>query len=80
MVYGYVEPGGRINLERLGAARLGVVYGADSVSDILIVWTAKRPQGGIYIVGWYKNATVYRDYQDPTGMLRRKRKCIEIKC
>jgi len=69
MVYGYVESRGRINLERLGAEQ-----GADSISDILIVWTAKHPQGGIYIIGWYNNATVYRDYQDASDMPTRKYK------
>lgn len=55
-MYGYVQVGGKINIERLGAKRTD-----DRIKDVLIVWVAKRPNpGGNYIVGWYKNATVYR--------------------
>ena len=28
-----------------------------------MVWCATAPCGGSYVVGWYKNATVYREYQ-----------------
>jgi hypothetical protein len=68
-VYGYVESGGykkgsrEIHIERLGAARNDY-----SISDILVVWTATHPKGGIYIIGWYKNATVYRHSQDASNM------------
>lgn len=48
-------PQGIIRLERLGAAK-----GAESVDGVLVVWVAKSR-----IVGWYKNATVYRHPQPP---------------
>lgn len=65
-VYGYVRPPrakaqpgeGQINIDRLGGE------GLDSVSNVLVVWTATRPEGGTYVVGWYKNATVHRTYQN----------------
>lgn len=62
-MYGYVASskahGTRIiRLERLGAAE-----GAESVPAITVVWTATRPGGGRYVVGWYRNATVYRELQ-----------------
>ena len=58
-LYGYVQaPGAQINLERLGANS-----GDDSIAGTTIVWTATRPGGGTTIVGWYKDATVFRDYQ-----------------
>lgn len=57
-VYGYAQPMGFNNLERLGAKK-----GVDSISGILIVFTATHERGGTYIVGWYKNATFYREYQ-----------------
>lgn len=74
-VYGYAQPPGRkdkwsdakINLTRLGA-------GSDdkSVSDVLAVWVSTAPTGGAFVVGWYGNATVYREWQPPpTGSNRR---------
>lgn len=58
-LYGYVQtPGEQINLDRLGASS-----GDDSINGTTVVWTATRPSGGTTIVGWYKNATVFRDYQ-----------------
>ncbi|MBG8556074.1 protein NO VEIN domain-containing protein [Hymenobacter guriensis] len=58
--YGYVRTthGGAIRLERLGAARAD-----DRIEGVTVVWTAPRPAkegGGSYIVGWYKNATLFR--------------------
>lgn len=58
-LYGYVQaPGEQINLDRLGAGS-----GDDSISGTTVVWTATRPGGGTTIVGWYRDATVFRDYQ-----------------
>jgi len=48
-------PHGTIRLEKLGAPK-----GADSVDRVLVVWVARS-----LIVGWYKNATVYRHSQLP---------------
>lgn len=54
---GYVPRSATINLSRLGAPR-----GAESVDGITVIWIAKSPRDKKnYIVGWYKNATVYRD-------------------
>lgn len=48
-----------INIERLGAAKKDT-----SVEDVLVVWVAKHPNsGGVRIVGWYKDARVYRTHQ-----------------
>ncbi len=66
MVYGYVQPPkakgqpgeGQIKIERISKNE------EDFISDMLVVWTATRPEGGTVIVGWYKNATVYRYYQE----------------
>lgn len=67
-MYGYGQPSGRkgkwaeakINLTRLGGSD------ADrSVSGVLAVWVSTAPTGGAFIVGWYRNATVYRDWQPP---------------
>jgi hypothetical protein len=67
-VYGYVQPPGRkgqwkdakINLPRLGA-----LPDDKSVSNVLAVWVATSPSGGAFVVGWYRNAIVYGNWQSP---------------
>lgn len=58
-VYGYVQPTGQVKIEKLGADKSD-----SSVSGVTVVWTAGPETGGTAVVGWYKNATVYRDYQE----------------
>lgn len=61
-VFGYVQPVGRhIRLEKLGASK-----DAATLSGVDVVVTAHRPGGNTVIVGWYRNATVYRDPQPLT--------------
>lgn len=69
-VYGYAQPNGRNNLERLGANK-----DAESLSGVLLIFTATHKDGGTFIVGWYKNATVYRDYQETT--MKERKYCDE---
>lgn len=57
-VYGYVQPTGQIKIERLGAEKED-----KCISGVTVVWTAGPETGGTAVVGWYKNATVYREYQ-----------------
>ena len=60
-VYGYVHPGGAVSINRLGAADAD-----DHVDGVLAIWVATNPEEtGSYIVGWYANATVYRNWQAP---------------
>lgn len=55
MYLGFVEPMGTIHVERLGAAKAD-----EYVDDVLVVWLATSPdEGGMRIVGWYRDATVY---------------------
>ena len=59
--YAYVQPPsskGTVNLERLGASP-GVTY----VDDVTIVFTATPPWGCSVVVGWYRDARVWRDQQ-----------------
>lgn len=65
-VYGYAQPGGYNNLQRLGAN-----VDDEYVEDVLIIFTATHKDGGTYIVGWYKNATFFKDYQN-TNLKERK--------
>lgn len=56
VAYGYVQPSGeQIKIEKLGADK-----GDEFINDVTIIWTAGPPSGGTVIVGWYKDATVYR--------------------
>lgn len=73
-VYGYVQPPGKqtegekpkINLNRLDKSNDN-----NSVLNILVVWVATSPDGGAFIVGWYKNATVFSHWQsEPPGSKR----------
>lgn len=56
--YGFfdVKNNGNIDIKNLGADK-----DTDRIDNVLVVWTAKDPKkGGIYVVGWYRNATVYK--------------------
>ena len=57
-LYGYVQPTGQIKIEKLGAGKKD-----ESVSGVTVVWTAGPESGGTVVVGWYKDATVFREAQ-----------------
>jgi hypothetical protein len=43
------------------------------MSNVLVVWIATHPSaGGTYIVGWYKNANVFKTFQDSKNPQRKK--------
>ena len=76
LVYGYVQPtrGGHnrsgeagINITRLGASASN-----ESVAGVLAIWVATHPEGGACVVGWYRNATVFRNWQPPIPNLGRE--------
>ncbi len=65
-VYGFVQYRGSLHIERLGAGR-----DDESVSGVTVVWTAPHRRGGVFVVGWYRNATVYRDKRrEPSSLAR----------
>jgi hypothetical protein len=35
----------------------------DRVEDVLVIWCAKEEHGTTTVVGWYKQATLFRDFQ-----------------
>jgi hypothetical protein len=49
-----------LNLERIDPT----ADDDDTLNNVLVVFVAKNPKGGQMVVGWYRNATVYRDYQE----------------
>ena len=57
-LYGYVQPTGQIKIEKLGGGK-----NEDFASGVTVVWTAGPETGGTAVVGWYKEATVYREAQ-----------------
>lgn len=57
-VYGYVQPTGQIKIERLGAGK-----NDEYISGVTVIWTAGPDSGGTAVVGWYRNATVFREAQ-----------------
>ncbi|MDP8568329.1 protein NO VEIN domain-containing protein [Methylophilus aquaticus] len=69
-VYGYVQPARGQGSASEGSIKVERIVGSDAsvddykVDGVLVIWTATRPEGGSVVVGWYKNATVYRDYQN----------------
>jgi hypothetical protein len=71
-MYGFVEAGWRPQPKRMNIARLGAPRSAPKISGILIIWVAREPLGGRTVVlGWYKDAEVYRDRQNaPVGSNR----------
>jgi hypothetical protein len=72
--YGYVQPvGEQIKLEKIGASR-----DAEKLIGVDIVVTARAPGGGTVIVGWYKNATVYR-FPQPIAVTNGLHKTNKVK-
>ena len=60
-LYGYVQtPGKQIDIDRIGRRN---ATRNDNIDGVTVVWTAKQPSGRTVIVGWYKDATVFREYQ-----------------
>lgn len=68
-VYGYVQPSRGQRSASAGSIKLENIVASDasrddeSIDGVLVIWTATRPEGGTVVVGWYNNATVYREYQ-----------------
>jgi hypothetical protein len=67
--FGYVQPTGTgINIEKLGAAA-----GDKELNGVTVAWVATDPkEGGTRIVGWYRHATVFREFQAPIAMKGRE--------
>ncbi len=63
-VYGHIETSKGENTDRkIQIDKLGA-NGAAQVSGIDVYWAATPPQGGRRVVGWYRNATVFRERQE----------------
>lgn len=71
-VYGYVQLSGQLHVEKLGCAKTD-----EKIEGVTVVWLAGPPDGGTVVVGWYLNATVFRDYQ-PLPKTNKKRKDLGL--
>jgi Protein NO VEIN, C-terminal len=59
-LYGYFQPQMRshaVALERIDA----IADGVNKLKNVLVVFVARRPEGGQAVVGWYKDAEVLRN-------------------
>ena len=67
--YGYFEPtGDNVNLSRIDET---LNEDEDKIEKVTVVWFApNKIIGGSWIVGWYKNAIVYRSCQKSTDSQR----------
>lgn len=68
--YGYVQPprgNTDNNNPHLNIGRINPLFRKqDYIENVLVIWVATKPKnlgGGQYVVGWYKNATVYREFK-----------------
>lgn len=59
--YGYVSNNGNLAIENHFD---NVKRTDDYVDDVLVIWMATNEKQETRIVGWYKNARVYRSYQE----------------
>ncbi len=66
-LYGYFPLKNNMNIQRLGAQNNDT-----KVLDVTVIWTAKHPDvKRKHVVGWYKNATVFREMQTKDKCLYR---------
>lgn len=81
-LYGYVQPKIDKKYDNPSTIKLEKIDGLktdEKLENVTVVFTAKEPhKGGTYIIGWYKNATVYRHYQSPPKNSNRKYKNFSL--
>lgn len=81
-VYGGLFPGRfKKRYKDINISNIGALPDHDEIHGVTVIWTAPRPSGGTFVVGWYKNATVYREEQDaPQGSRRQNPKQKSESC
>ena len=68
--YGYVQPN---RWKRIKLNRIDKGWDGEELDNVLVVWIAPHPKSaGTYIVGWYKNATVFSEFQYSDSLQRNK--------
>lgn len=72
-LYGFVEAGWRPRPKHINITNLGAQRSENSISGVLVIWVAKQSRGKrTLVVGWYKDATVYKGRQKPPVGSNRK--------
>ena len=63
-MYGFCQYPKLYKNGRLNISRIDLINNSNYIDNITAIWFSKNPQnGGQYIIGWYKNARVFRSYQ-----------------
>ena len=57
--YGFVQPAG----ETIAIERIGAEQSSDHIDGVTVVWSARARSGRTVVVGFYKNARLYRNRQ-----------------
>ena len=72
LCYGYarISKDDNINIDRLGEVDQDE-DGNEYVDNVTVVWTARHPEGGMIIVGWYKHARIFRSEQAYPAIVHR---------
>lgn len=72
--YGYVQPpSNSINIKRIDYR---ISDNDEKIEDVLVVWVATKDNFGQCIVGWYENATVYKNLKYITeNIINQRFKC-----
>lgn len=76
-LYGYFQPYDRNNIDHLARINLKRIDpnandSAEKLEDVLVIFFSSNPvTKKQVIVGWYKKATVYREFQNDTEILNR---------
>lgn len=65
--YGYVQPSHDKVSTKMDITRLGAGKHDEKVDGITVIWIAPRYSGGLRVVGFYKNASVYRTHKQING-------------
>jgi HNH endonuclease len=73
--YGFVYPKnlGPINIDRIGADPT-----SEKIHDVTVIWTAKHDNFGTVVVGWYNNATLYRNPQQVKNSPQHHKNNVEV--
>ncbi|MCE9612924.1 MAG: DUF3883 domain-containing protein [Lentisphaerae bacterium] len=85
ILYGYFQPWKSdtipqeeitINLERIDPE----LEQGNSLDNVLVVFVARHPRGGQFVIGWYDKATVFRHFQPATQSMSREDYSYNLKC
>jgi len=78
-VYGYFQPHMQEPYD-LNLQRIEKDFDGDLINNVLVIWFATNPiEKGQIIIGWYKNATVYRHIQEGGNLIGREYNHYNIK-